>query len=413
MGQPPGEPRQVGWAERLVRRVDRFQQRHVVLGFPWAVMQKFGNDQAGGKAALMAYYGLFALFPLLLLLATILGFVLAGDPALRQDLIDSALKNIPVIGPQLSDDVHPLEGNTVALIIGIAGTVYGSLGVGFASQNAMNTVWNIPYVMWPNIWIRYARTFGVIGLLALAVVSSTALAAFATAVAHGLAHPVLLAAGSVLVNLGLFLLAFMLLTAEPLRPRDVAVGVITATVFWETLQLIGTWFVGRGLNHASPTYGVFAVVITLLSWLYLGAQLTLLAAEINVVLRYRLWPPLDHPAPADQGRPAHARAARPDGNAPPRGGGQYLLHRRRRRGPAARPALSSPDRPRRVTSGTSPGTMLTACSPDISCLTMLVRPGSAAGPAAWFSPGQPWPPACWSRGAAGPSAAPSRAQSRA
>jgi len=290
MDQPAGEPRQVGWAERQVRRVDRFQQRHVVLGFPWAVMQKFGNDQAGGKAALMAYYGLFALFPLLLLLATILGFVLAGDPALRQDLIDSALKNIPVIGPQLSDDVHPLEGNTVALIIGIVGTVYGSLGVGFASQNAMNTVWNIPFVRWPNIWIRYARTFGVIGLLGLAVVSSTALTAFATAVAHGIAYPVLSIAGSVLVNLGLFLLAFMLLTAEPLRPRDVAVGVITATVFWEALQLIGTWFVARGLHHASPTYGVFAVVITLLSWLYIGAQLTLLAAEINVVLRYRLWP---------------------------------------------------------------------------------------------------------------------------
>jgi YihY family inner membrane protein len=290
MGQPPGEPRQVGWAERQVRRVDRFQQRHVVLGFPWAVMQKFGNDQAGGKAALMAYYGLFALFPLLLLLATILGFVLAGDPALRRDLIDSALQNIPVIGPQLSSEVHPLEGNTVALIVGIAGVIYGSLGVGFASQNAMNTVWNIPYVRWPNIWIRYARTFGVLGLLGLAVVSSTALTVFATAVARGIAYPVLLVAGSVLVNLGLFLLAFMLLTAEPLRPRDVAVGVITATVFWEALQLIGTWFVHRAMHHASPTYGVFAVVITLLSWLYLGAQLTLLAAEINVVLRYRLWP---------------------------------------------------------------------------------------------------------------------------
>src|SRR5262249_26493679 len=277
-GQAGGEPRRVGWAERQVRRIDRFQQRHVVLGFPWAVMQKFGNDQAGGKAALMAYYGLFALFPLLLLLATILGFVLAGDPALREQLIDSALANIPVIGDQLRSDVHPLEGNTVALLVGIAGTIYGSLGVGFASQNAMNTVWNIPYVQWPNIWIRYARTFGVIGLLGLAVISATASAGFAPAVTQGTAFTVLSVAGSVLVNLGLFLLAFMVLTAEPLRPRDVAVGVITATVFWEALQIIGTWFVARGLQHASPTYGVFAVVITLLSWLYLGAQLTLLAA---------------------------------------------------------------------------------------------------------------------------------------
>lgn len=280
----------VSWAERQIRRADRFQQRHVVIGFPWAVVQKFGNDQASGKAALMAYYGLFALFPLLLLLATILGFVLAGNPGLHARLIDSALGNFPVIGDQLRSEVHPLEGNTVALVIGIAGTLYGSFGVGFAAQNAMNTVWNIPYVRWSSFWIRYLRTFGVIGLLGLAVASSTALTAFATAVAHGALAPVLAIAVSFLVNLGLFLVAFMVLTAEPLRPREVASGAVIATVFWEALQLIGTWYVTRGLRQASPTYGVFAVVITLLSWLYLGSQLTLWAAEINVVLRYRLWP---------------------------------------------------------------------------------------------------------------------------
>ena len=309
---------QVGWAERQVRRADRFQQRHAVLAFPWAVLQKFGNDQAGGKAALMAYYGLFALFPLLLLLATILGFVLAGNAALREQMINSAVGRIPVIGEQIKSEVHPLEGSNTALIIGIIGTIYGSLGIGFAAQNAMNTVWNIPYVRWPNLWKRYLRTFGAIGLLGLAVVSSTALAAFATAVANGVAATVLGVAGSVLVNLGLFLLAFMVLTAEPLRPRDVAVGVVTATAFWEALQLIGTWYVARGLAQASPTYGVFAVVITLLSWLYLGSQLTLLAAEINVVLRYRLWPrsvtqpPLTRADRLTLARLAHMETRRPE-----------------------------------------------------------------------------------------------------
>lgn len=280
----------MGWIERQVRQADRFQQRHVVLAFPWAVAQKFGDDQAGGKAALMAYYGLFALFPLLLLLATILGFALSGDPALREQLIDSAVGNIPVIGSDLRSEVHPLEGNTVALVIGIVGTLYGSLGVGFAAQNAMNTVWNIPYVHWPSLGTRYARTLAVIGLLGLASVSSTALAAFATAVARGWGVTVVAIAASALVNLGLFLLAFMVLTAEPLRAREVAVGALVATVFWEVLELIGTWYVARGLRTATPTYGVFAVVITLLSWLYLGSQLVLWAAEINVVLRYRLWP---------------------------------------------------------------------------------------------------------------------------
>lgn len=281
---------QIGWAERQVRRADRFQQRHVVIAFPWAVMQKFGNDQAAAKATLMAYYGLFALFPLLLLLATILGFVLSGDAALRNQLINSALGNFPVIGDQLRSEVHPLAGSTTALVIGIAGTLYGTLGIGFASQNAMNTVWNIPFVHWPSWWQRYLRTFGVIGLLGLTVISSTVLAGIATAVVHGTGAAILAASGSAVVNLGLFLLAFKVLTAEPLRFRDIAVGAILATVFWETLQLIGTWYVTRGLQRASPTYGVFAVVITLLSWLYLGAQLTLWAAEINVVLRYRLWP---------------------------------------------------------------------------------------------------------------------------
>jgi YihY family inner membrane protein len=286
----PGAVRQVGWVERQVRHIDRFQQRHAVIGLPWAVVQKFGDDQAGSKAALMAYYGLFALFPLLLLMTTVLGFVLAGNLALREQLIDSAIGNFPVIGDQLRSNLHPLEGNTLGLVIGIAGTLYGSFGIGVASQNAMNTVWNVPYVRWPSFWKRYARTVGVIGLLGLASVSSTALAAFATAVARGAAASVLAIAASALVNYGLFLLAFMVLTAEPLQPREVAAGAILATVFWEALQLIGTWYVTRGLRTASPTYGLFAVVITLLSWLYLGSQLTLWAAETNVVIHHHLWP---------------------------------------------------------------------------------------------------------------------------
>jgi YihY family inner membrane protein len=285
-----GQAPRIGWAERQVRRADRFQQRHGVIGFPWAVLQKFGNDQAGGKAALMAYYGLFALFPLLLLFTTILGFVLSGHPAVRQQLIDSALGNFPVIGDQLRSEAHPLKGNTVALALGIAGTIYGSLGIGLAAQNAMNTVWNIPYVRWPNLWFRYLRTFGIIGILGLASLTSTALAVFTTAVARGPGTAAVGVTAAAAVNFGLFLLAFMVLTAEPLRARDVALGAAVASLFWEALQLTGTWYVSRALRHAGPVYGFFAVVIALLSWLALGSQLVLWAAEINVVRRYRLWP---------------------------------------------------------------------------------------------------------------------------
>jgi YihY family inner membrane protein len=283
-------PRRPNKIERAVRRVDQFQQRHTVLAFPWAVIQKFGNDRAGAKAALMAYYGLFAVFPLLLLFTTVLGFTLSDNKGLRDRLINSALANFPVIGTQLKASAHPLEGSGVALAIGIIGTLYGTLGLGQSSQAALNGIWNVPFVRWPSFYVRYIRAVGVVALLGVAVLASTFLTAFATAVAKGPGATALALIGSSIINFGLFMLAYLVMTADHLRARTVVVGAVVATVFWEVLQIVGAWYVNRTLRHADPTYGFFAVVIALVSWIYLGAQTFLWAAEINVVLSRHLWP---------------------------------------------------------------------------------------------------------------------------
>ena len=154
----------------------------------------------------------------------------------------------------------------------------------------MNAVWNIPYVRRPSFILRLLRALGVLVLLALSTIGSTVLTGFATLATHGWQAKVVLLVGSFAVNFGLILAAFMIMIATPLRARELALGAALASLFWQTLQAIGSWYVGRGLTHNSDTYGFFAVVIVLLSWIYLGAQLFLLAAEINVVLRYRLWP---------------------------------------------------------------------------------------------------------------------------
>lgn len=277
--------------EVVVRRVDRFQQRHAVIAFPFAVLQKFGNDQAGGKAVTIAYYGLFSLFPLLLLLSTLLGFVLGNDPSLRQRILASALSNFPVIGPQLRSSTHPLTGSLVALGVGIGGTLYGAQGVGQAALNAMNTIWNVPYKRWPNFWLRRLRGFAVLALAGAATITTTILTGFgSTVLPGGAVTRAWSVAAAVLVDFAVFSLAFIVLTAEPLHWRDVVLGAGLATGFWAGLQSLGGWYVRRELAHATPTYGFFAIVIGLLSWLYLGAELTLLAAEIDVVRRYRLWP---------------------------------------------------------------------------------------------------------------------------
>ena len=277
-------------AERVVRRIDRFQQQHAVLGFPFAVVQKYGNDQAGARAALVAYYGLFALFPLMLVFTTILGWVLRNHEQLRNDIINSALANFPVIGPQLKHNVHSIEGSGIALLVGILVTLYGGLGVVQAAQVAMNSVWNVPYVKWPNFFMRRIRGLGVAALLGVAILASATLGILATVVANGFGAQALLFIGSAAISFGVFLSAFKVLTAEPLGWRDVWLGAVLATVFWMILQQIGVWYVGRALSKASVVYGTLAFVIALLSWLFIGVQTTLFAAEINVVRQYRLWP---------------------------------------------------------------------------------------------------------------------------
>ncbi len=274
----------------VIRRTDRFQQRHAVFGFPFAVVQKFGNDQAGSKAALIAYYGLFAIFPLLLVFTTILGYALHDNKKLQEDLINSALGNFPIIGPELKSQTHALTGSVAAVVIGSILLVYGAVGLGLSTQSAMNVVWNIPYVRWPSIYLRYLRAFGILVLLALSTIGVTVLTGFATLVSHGWIATGLLVFGSLALNFFLILLAFKVMTADALSWREFFFGAALAAVFWQTLQLIGSWYIGRELQQATNTYGFFAIVIVLLSWIYLGAQLFLLAAEINVVKRYRLWP---------------------------------------------------------------------------------------------------------------------------
>ena len=213
-GEGAGRP---GRIEVVIRRADRFQQDHGALGFPFAVIQKFGNDQAGSRAALVAYYGLFALFPLLLLFTTILGYILRDNKKLQTDLVDSALGNFPIIGPQLQSHTHALTGSVSAVVIGSLLLLYGAVGLGLATQSAMNVVWNIPYVRWPSIYLRYLRALGILVLLALSAIGSTVLTGFATLVSHGWLATGLLVIGSLALNFGLILLAFNLMTADALE----------------------------------------------------------------------------------------------------------------------------------------------------------------------------------------------------
>ena len=268
--------------------LDRRQQRSRRLSFLAAVVKKFGDDQAGQLAALIAYYGFVSLFPLLLVLVTVLGFVLQGDPGDQKRILDGALGQFPLISDQLK--LHSLTGSSVGLAIGVVGSLLAGMGVTGATQNAFNRIWSVPFKHRPDFLHSRLRGLGMLAILGTLSIVSTTAAGFVGTSSHAAPAVVAGILVALVLNIALFMTAFKLLTAVEVSWRDLLPGVIVAAVFWQLLQHLGGFYVDHELKRTGPLYGVFALVLGLLAWLYLGAQLTIFAAEINVVRVRRLWP---------------------------------------------------------------------------------------------------------------------------
>jgi len=274
-------------------RVDAFQQRHPVLGFPLAVVYKFFDDQGVYLAALVTYYGFLSLFPLLLLLASVLGFVLGDDPDLRERILDSALSQFPVISDQLRRP-EVLQGNGAAAIIGAIVLIYGALGVAQAIQNAANVAWSIPRHLRPNPLRSRVRSVLLVATAGLGVLATTTLSVIVGGPVSdgGLTSPrgVAFTLGALAVDTFLFALVLRIATAARLRVEVVLPGAIFASIVWQVLQVFGIAYVDGVVKDADLTYGVFAIVLGLLAWIFFGAVGVVLGMEINVVRAKRLYP---------------------------------------------------------------------------------------------------------------------------
>ena len=275
----------------LVHRVDAFQQRHRTAGLPLAVVYKFADDQGGYLTALITYYGFVSLFPLLLLLESVLGFALQGSAGLRQRVLDSALAQFPVIGDQIAQNIHSFHGSVIGLVTGVLGSLYGGIGVVQATQNALNKMWGVPRNSRPNPITARLRSLlllaiGGAGILATSVLS--ALTAMAGTYGGGVRVSAIVI--TIVLNITLFTIAFRVLTARPLTTAQVRVGAVAAATGWQVLQWAGAFLLGRLLDGATAAYGFFGIVLGLLAWIYLGALTIMICAEINVVRVERLWP---------------------------------------------------------------------------------------------------------------------------
>ena len=273
---------------RPVRAFDRRQQEHPWLALPVAVIKKFGDDQAGHLAALMAYYAFFSLFPLLLVFVTVLGFVLEGHPGAQEAVVNSALKDIPLIGDQIK--TQSLKGSGLGLVVGIVGTLLSGLAVTLATQRAFDRVYAIPYTRRANFLKARIRGLGSLVLLGILQVISTAASGLVSGGFGGVWLAIAGIALSLVLNVFLFFAVFRLLTSSEVSTSEMWPGVFSASVLWEVLQVVGGIYIGHVVKGASSTYGTFATVIGLLTWIFLGARVVVYSAELNTVLARGLWP---------------------------------------------------------------------------------------------------------------------------
>ena len=272
-----------------IRAVDSFQRRHVWAAFPFAVVKRYGDSGAGSLAATLAYYGFFSLFPLLMVFTSVASIAMSGRPDVQERLLRSALAQFPVIGTEIKSNIGAIEGSFATVVVGLVLALWAGLGGVRAAQVAMDTVWDVPRKRRRGTPVSIAIAIAMLAVMTAFVVGSAVLAAASTA-APGAGGRALGLTGSAVLNVAFFAVAYRVLTTARPTWRQVLPGAALAGLGWTALLSIGGWLVAERVASSSDVYGTFALVIGLLAWIYLGAQLMLLGAEVNVVRCHRLWP---------------------------------------------------------------------------------------------------------------------------
>ena len=287
--------------QRLLGLVDGWQRRNRLAGPAYGVVKKFGDDNANLLVVSLAWYGFLAIFPLLLVVVTVFGFI--GQKSLGSGIV-STLHKFPIVGA----DFNPagsshLHGSGLGLLIGLAGLLYGAQGVTQTAQQAMASVWNVPQMERTGFVPRLGRSLAGLFTIGGAFLINAFASTYATGASESLAVRVLVIAALVVVNVGWYYAAFALLTPKVIRTRALLPGAIAGAIVFTLLITVGTGLVTHELKNASNTYGTFGSVIGVVLFLLLLSKFSMYAAELNPVLERSLYPralPLGEPTDADR-----------------------------------------------------------------------------------------------------------------
>ncbi len=276
--------------QKLITKLDDFQRRHHFTAFSYAVIKKYGDDDAGHQAALLTYYAFLSLFPLLLVLATLTEFITTSHSELQSTIIKGTTNYFPVLGSQLSAHVNTLHKSGLALAIGILFTIYGARGVADAFRNSIQHLWKIPMSQRDGFPKSTLKSIAIILIAGVGFVVASISVALAATAGQGLAFKVL----SIIINLliwsALFILLINISLPRHIPFKETRAAALMAAVGLVIVQVLGGYLLKQELRHLDALYSYFALSLGLLFWIYLQVQVLFYALEIAAVSSHKLWP---------------------------------------------------------------------------------------------------------------------------
>lgn len=274
-----------------IAKVNTYQQNHTWLGFPYAVIKKYGDDEAGHQAALITYYGFLSLFPLLLVATTVLQMSIQNNPELQQSVLKSIGQYFPTLGDQLQSNIHTATKSGVALVLGLLFTLYGARGGADAFRNAINHIWHVPKDKRARFPKGALTSLSILLIGGMGLVLSVVLAGQVTGAGHVGVVKILSLLVSVMVMAGMFVLILkMSCDNKKLTYKNFYLSSVLSAIGIVLVQNFGTYLLTNQLKNLSTLYGTFAIVLGLLFWIYLQVQIVLYAVEIGTVTTLKLWP---------------------------------------------------------------------------------------------------------------------------
>ena len=279
--------------QRIVSRFDSFQQKHAWLGFPLAVVKKYGDDTAGNHGAIITYFAFLALFPLLFALNAALQLLFRHSPHLQATILKDVDSFFPLLGSELQHNIKVTNvGKTsLTLLASALLALYGARGVADATRGTLDHLWGVPKARRAGFPLNMLKSLSMIVVGGAMVIGSAVLSNFATSLGHSIEFKIF----STLVSLTLLVVSLFVLMRIGISARDEAGtslvwSALFAGVGLQILQTYGGYLMTHELKRLNTPYGAFSVALALLFWLYLQAEVVLYAIEASVVHHRRLWP---------------------------------------------------------------------------------------------------------------------------